>query len=112
MEMRQTWDPYSRWELNYIEPPGFSWPTTGITCCGNKAGAVPIPMLYNMLLNCTALKNIVEMKMRNSPINDDKEKASKNTGNEQFDTTPNIAVIMAGDDHPSYMAKPVSFVGN
>lgn len=52
------------------------------------------------------------IQMLNSIINDDKEKATTNTGSEQYVATPSIAVIMAGDDQPRYMAKPVSFVGN
>lgn len=83
-------------------------------------GNSPIPYIFGGFAIVFGITSAVlfflacshQMQMRNSPINHDKEKASKNTGNEQFDTTPNIAVIMAGDDHPRYMAKPVSFVGN
>lgn len=80
----------------------------------------PIPYIFGGLAIVFGISSAVllilacshQMRIRNSPTNDDKEKASKNKGSEQFDTTPSIAVIMAGDDHPRYMAKPVSFVGN
>lgn len=52
------------------------------------------------------------MRMLNYTINNDEEKAGTNTGSKQFDAALSIAVIMAGDDHPRYMAKPVSFVRN
>ncbi|KGN63754.1 hypothetical protein Csa_013545 [Cucumis sativus] len=79
----------------------------------------PIPYIFGGLAVVFGITSAVlfilacshQIWMRNS-INNDKEKASKNKGSEQFDTTPSIAVIMAGDDHPKYMAKPVSFVKN
>ncbi|KAK7843383.1 protein glutamine dumper 4 [Quercus suber] len=79
----------------------------------------PIPYLFGglaLMLGLIAVALLIlacsyGKTFSNSP-SDAEEKQAKSTVNMKADSEPKVVVIMAGDDIPTYLAKPVSSTGH
>ncbi|KAL5582040.1 hypothetical protein UlMin_014482 [Ulmus minor] len=98
-----------------MRPPNNSTATATAVDAGFRNWNTPIPYLFAglalMLGLITVALAILACSYRKSSPNSEtpsQEKPANTPENVVVDSEPKIVVIMAGDDNPTYLAKPIS----